>query len=154
MKKRVFLCFLASVLFCLGAAASAAAHPFANRVVTVWPEGWKFHYQDGHTSDGEYPTIEETGEPLFCLQPHVNATTGPREQWTDLAQYFDNDTAFAQKLSLTAYYSLHSGWGNRRDRRRPVPDLEIYHGAGRRAGGAVAFDSRDPGPGSSPDLLR
>ncbi len=111
MGKRIFLCFLAAVVCSLGLAASSAAHPYANHVVTVWPEGWKFHYQDGHTSDGAYPVIDGTGETLFCLQPHFNATSGPREQWMDLAQYFGNDAAFAQKLSLTAYYSLHSGWG-------------------------------------------
>ena len=110
-RKRFFGLFLAVVLAAWGFAPRAAAHPQATNVMTVFSDSWSFHYKDGHTSKGGYFCVRETGERLFCLEPHVDTVASVRDQWVTLAKYFNDDAAFAKKLSLTAYYGEHSGWG-------------------------------------------
>ncbi len=111
MKRKIpvylILLLLCSLLF----STAVKAYPAECNVITVWPEGWKFYYQDGTTSAGAYPTVAETGEILFCVQPHFDATSGPRDRWLSLPEYFGEDKTFANKLALTAYFSLNSGWG-------------------------------------------
>ncbi|MCI8504807.1 MAG: hypothetical protein HFI67_01290 [Lachnospiraceae bacterium] len=103
--------FLMILLAIVAAAPYAAAHPQTTNVLTTYMDGWNFHYADGHISKGGYFHVRETGERLFCLEPHLNAVMSTRDQWVTLAQYFNNDAAFAKKLSLIAYYGEHSGWG-------------------------------------------
>ena len=111
MKRKISVFLMLLLLCSLLVSAVVKAHPTACNIITVWPEGWKFHYQNGTASAGAYPTITETGETLFCVQPHFNATSGPREEWKSLTQYFGEDETFANKLALTAYFSMNSGWG-------------------------------------------
>ncbi len=110
-KRRFFGWFLAVVLTAQGLFVQAGAHPQAVNVMTSFPDGWSFHYADGHTSKGGYFHIRETGERLICLEPHLNTVASTRDHWVTLTQYFNNDAAFARKLSLIAYYGENSGWG-------------------------------------------
>ena len=110
-KKRFFGIVLAVVLTAWGIVPQAAAHPQATNVMTTFLDSWSVHYKDGHTTKGGYFHVRETGERLFCLEPHVDAVASVRDQWVTLTDYFNHDAAFAKKLSLTAYYGEHSGWG-------------------------------------------
>ncbi len=109
--RRVLGLFLAVVLTAMGLAPCAQAHPQTTNVTTGFQDGWCFHYVDGHTSKGGYFYVQETGERLFCLEPHVNTVTSARDHWVTLTEYFGQDAAFAGKLSLIAWYGEHSGWG-------------------------------------------
>lgn len=110
-RKKILSLLLALLLGVISLSTVAAAHPQALTVEGQIPDGWLYHYTDGHTSAGYYFNIINTGELLFCIEPHVNKVGGERTEWKTLAQYFGNDTAFADRLSLIAYYGMNSGWG-------------------------------------------
>ncbi|MCI8465025.1 MAG: hypothetical protein HFI63_04090, partial [Lachnospiraceae bacterium] len=109
--KRRFLGFLmVAMLTVSGMVSSVEAHPQVTNVMMTFPDGWRFHYADGHTSQGGYFHVRETGELLFCVEPHVNEVMSSRDHWVTLTQYF-GDAAFADRIGLIAYYGENSGWG-------------------------------------------
>ncbi|MCI8549300.1 MAG: hypothetical protein HFI68_01690 [Lachnospiraceae bacterium] len=112
MKRRIrrMAAFLPAFLLIAVVLFHSEAHPQPTNVTMSYGDGWKFHYTDGHTSKGGYFHVMETGEPLFCLEPHMNDIESSRDTWITSSQYF-NDAAFAGKIDLIAYYGENSGWG-------------------------------------------
>ncbi len=112
MKKRIrrMAAFLPALLLAAVVFFYSEAHPQPTNVTMSYGDGWKFHYADGHTSKGGYFHVLETGELLFCLEPHMNDIESSRDNWITSVQYF-NDVAFANRIDLIAYYGKNSGWG-------------------------------------------
>ena len=103
--------FLIIITGVMSVPLAGRAHPQGIAVTGAKPEGWLFHYIDGHTSPGWYYFEENSGELLYCIEPHANRVGGPRTEWSTLDQYFGNDKKFANRLSLIGYFGIHSGWG-------------------------------------------
>ena len=115
-KKKILSCFLALFVAVMTVlpGLSANAYGTTSNVTGYAPGGWKIHHTDGHIQTNPPGMIymdADTGEWLFCVEPHINSVGGAHNSRTDLASYL-GDANLAKRLSLIAYYSTHSGWGN------------------------------------------
>ena len=115
-KKKILSCFLALFVAVMTVlpGLSANAYGTTSNVTGYAPGGWKIHHTDGHIQTNPPGMIymdADTGEWLFCVEPHINSVGGAHNSRTDLVSYL-GDTKLADRLSLIAFYSTHSGWGN------------------------------------------
>ena len=115
-KKQGTLCLalmLTTVLLTMALAIRARAYGAVSDVTGYAPGGWKIHHTDGHIQSSPPGMIfldADTGEWLFCLQPHVDRVGGLHSTKTDLADYL-GDRELAKRLSLIACFSMNSDWG-------------------------------------------
>ena len=104
---------LTTVLLTMALAIRARAYGAVSDVTGYAPGGWKIHHTDGHIQSSPPGMIfldADTGEWLFCLQPHVDRVGGLHSTKTDLADYL-GDRELAKRLSLIACFSMNSDWG-------------------------------------------
>ena len=115
-KKQGTLCLtlvLTIVLLTMALAIRSKAYGAVSNVTGYAPGGWTIHHTDGHIQTNPPGMIfmdADTGEWLFCLQPHVDRVGGVHSTKTDLADYL-GDRDLAKRLSLIACFSTNSGWG-------------------------------------------